>query len=356
MANEGRGGVRYLGAPKIKAPGKGSKFYNPDDRTNPNPYGKSKPTGSKGKVYKTPGYNPFQKYLKAVDDAFAGTTGDPPGGPGGPGYYGPSYGGGGGGGGPSFADLSKPYVNYYKRILGINPNKGLVKKAVDGKYTMQEFQLLVQRQDTNRFMKTAQGQEVVSGFQTLWARIFPSLGHQPGVKALRAYLKQKPTKNYRVPTNPSDIRGMYAFLSQTKEFKRIYGDFAGTKFERTMDFAGYRQYKDEFRNIMRQYTDKFATDDELSYFFNSRISPDEFEQNMQVVLGGQDAYAWKGGQQLEQTQAKQAMYGRKGGMQTLQKIAGALEAQKGYMGAKQAEFNLRQNEQGCIEQPGLYGN
>ena len=123
-----------------------------------------------------------------------------------------------------------------------------------------------------------------------------------------------------------------------------------------MDFAGYRQYKDEFRNIMRQYTDKFATDDELSYFFNSRISPDQFEQNMQVVLGGQDAYAWKGGQQLEQTQAKQAMYGRKGGMQTLQKIAGALEAQKGYMGAKQAEFNLRQNEQGRIEQPGLYGN
>ena len=230
----------------------------------------------------------------------------------------------------------------------------LVNKAVSGNYTMQEFQLLVQRNDTNRYLRTAQGQQAVSNFRTLWARIFPSLGSQPGMSALKAYLKQKPSGNAMKVTNPTSIRDMYAFLAKTKKFKSVYGDFAGTQFERTLDFDGYRRYKDQFQNIMSQYTGQKAADEQVSLFFKSDITPDTFERNLTTVLGGKDAYAWAAGQQVGAKEQTNAMYGLKGGMQTLQKIAEALETRQNYMGAKQAQFGLRQGETGRIEQS-IYG-
>jgi hypothetical protein len=289
-----------------------------------------------------------------------GNTGNTGGNTGNTGGGGSRYYGSGGGGGSS-VDKTKVYVNYYRRILGIKPNTALVNLAAKEGLTMQQFQLLVQRKDTKRFLGTAQGQDVVSSFRSLWAQIFPSLKDQPNGRALYAYLQQKPTKNYKVPTNPSNIRDMYAYLSRTKAFKNMYGDFAGTKFEGALDFSGYRDYRDRFKQLIAQYTGKPATDttkdkynDDVSYFFRSNITPEEFEKGLQIVLGGRDAYNWSEGASMDQGIERQAMYGRTGSMQTLQKIAGALEAQQNYLKANQAQFEIKRNDLGKIEQPSLY--
>jgi hypothetical protein len=270
---------------------------------------------------------------EAAAAAAAGGTPEAPGG-GGTRYY--SGGGGGGGGNPS-----KPYLNYYTRILNISPNKALVAKAVKGKYTMTEFQLLVQREDTTRFLKTWKGQETVSNFRTMWSRIFPSMGRDPGVKALRNFLKQEPAKGakgYRQVTNPTSMREMYRYLSGTKLFKKTYPEFAGTKFERTLDFAGYRGEKDQFRNIIRAYTDKFATDDEIGYFFNSRITSSEFEKNLQTMITGGESFEYATGKPVEAETAKKAMYGRKGSAQTLAKVAAAYAQREAFQKSRESEY------------------
>jgi len=252
--------------------------------------------------------------------------------PGGGGGY-PGGGGGGGGGNPS-----KPYLDYYVRILNIPANKALVAKAVKGKYDMTEFQLLIQREDTNRFLKTWKGQEAVSNFRTMWARIFPSLGRDPGIKALRNFLKQEPSKDYKTVTNPTSLREMYRYLSKTKLFKKIYPEFEGTRFAQSLDFTGYRREKDEFRNIMRQYTDKLATDDEISYFFNSRISSSEFGKNLQTMMTGGESFEYATGAPVEAETAKKAMYGRKGGAQTLAKVAAAYAQRETFQKSRESEY------------------
>lgn len=252
-----------------------------------------------------------------------------------------SYGGGGGGGGGS---STKPYMNYYTRILNIKPNMALVKKAAAGNYTMQEFQLLVQREDTNRFLKTWQGQQVAEQFRTLWARIFPSLGRQPGIRALNLFLKQKPSKDYRTITNPTSIRGMYAFLSKTKLFKKIYPEFAHTQFARTLNFAGYRQYKDQFRNVYRQYTRGLASDKDISYFFRSRIAPQEFEQNLKTMMLGGEAYRYATGAPVEDETQRRAIYGRRGSAQTLAKVAAAYQAREDFMKSKTIDVALEREQ------------
>jgi hypothetical protein len=241
--------------------------------------------------------------------------------------------GGGGGGNPA-----KPYLDYYTRILNIPANKALVAKAVKGKYDMTEFQLLIQREDTNRFLKTWKGQEAVSNFRTMWARIFPSLGADPGIKSLRNFLKQEPSKDYKTVTNPTSMREMYRYLSKTKLFKKIYPEFEGTRFAQTMDFTGYRREKDEFRNIMRQYTDKFATEDEISYFFNSRISSSEFGKNLQTMMTGGESFEYATGAPVEAETAKKAMYGRKGGAQTLAKVAAAYAQREAFQKSRESEY------------------
>lgn len=252
-------------------------------------------------------------------------------------------------------DAEKQYRQYYTRVLGIKPDMALVKKAAEGKYTMAEFQLLIQRQDTDRFLRTAQGQEVAGTFRDLWATIFPSLGSQPGIRALRIFLKGKPGGDYRTITNPTSRRDMYAFLAKTKLFKKIYPEFKNTAFLRTLNFAGYRAYKDEFKNIMRQYTGRFATDDEISSFFVSKITPQDFEKNLGVVLTGSDAYRWGTGQGLGAEEQQKALYGGSGSMLTLQKISNELEKQSSYMKADRAQFGIeRDSNTGRIKQENAY--
>ncbi len=263
--------------------------------------------------------------------------------------------GGGGGGGGGGGNPQKPYIDYYRRILNIKPKMSLVQKAVKGKYTMQEFQLLVQREDTDRFLRTWQGQQVAEQFRTLWARIFPSLGSQPGIKTLRKFLKQKPSKDYRTVTNPTSLRAMYDYLSKTKKFKEIYPEFQHTQFARTFNFAGYREYKDQFRNIYRQYTGGLADDKTISYFFRSRISPQEFEQNLQTMTTGGEAYKYATGQPVAPETQKMAIFGRRGSAQTLAKIAAAYQARENYM--KSQPFGSvmeREQETGRVVQRRAY--
>lgn len=249
---------------------------------------------------------------------------------------------------------TKDYERYYRRVLGIKPNAALVKKAAAGDYSMTEFQLLIQRQDTNRFLKTAEGQRTVSSFRSLWATIFPSLGRQPGIKALRRYLQEKPISSYRDVSAVSSKRDMYSWLSQTKLFAKVYPEFKNTKFLRTLNFAGYREYKDTFKSIMRQYG-QTTTDNDLAYFFNSDISPDEFEKNLSTVLGGASAYQWGTGQAMSTEQARRASYGRKGSVATLSKISNELEKQQSYMQSDQAKFGIsRSSDTGRLEQTTAY--
>ena len=247
----------------------------------------------------------------------------------------------------------KDYVRYYQRVLGMKPNMALVQKAVKGEYTMGEFRLLIQREDTNNFLRSAEGQRVASDFRDLWATIFPSLGRQPGIKALRKFLQEKPSKGYRDITAPSSRRDMYAFLSGTKLFKKIYPEFKETKFLRTLDFAGYRTYKDEFKRVMRAYGQDIG-DKDIGYFFASDITPEDFEKNLATVLAGSGAYKWGTGQAMTQQQARAATYGRAGSVATLSKISQELEKQQRFMQSEQAKFGVRRNDVGRIEQATAY--
>jgi len=249
---------------------------------------------------------------------------------------------------------NKTYIQYYRRVLGLSPDMSLVKKAAAGDYTLTEFQLLVQRQDTNRFLRTAQGQEAAGNFRDLWATIFPSVGRQPGIKALRLFLKEKPAGKLRDVTNPTSRRDMYMFLAKTKLFKKVYPEFENTKFLRTLNFSGYREYKDQFKSIMRQYG-QTTTDNDIDYFFNSDITPDQFESNLKIVLGGSGAYKWGTGEQLAQDQARRATYSRKGSVATLSKISNELEKQQSFMQSEQARFDVDRNDDtGRLEQTTAY--
>ena len=235
----------------------------------------------------------------------------------------------------------------------MKPNAALVAKAAKNDYTMGEFQLLIQREDTNRFLRSAEGQKVAGDFRDLWATIFPSLGRQPGIKALLKFLQEKPAKSIYDMSAPSSRRDMYAFLSGTKLFKKVYPEFKDTKFLRTLDFNGYRTYKEQFKAIMGRYNQN-VTDNDIGYFFQSDVSPDEFEKNLATVLGGGGAYKWGTGQSLAPEQAKTAIYGRKGSAVTLSKISQELEKQQGFMQAKQAQFGIRRSETGRLEQQTAY--
>lgn len=282
------------------------------------------------------------------------------------------YGGGGGGGG----DPKKPYENYYTRILNIKPNQSLVAKAAKGNYTMQEFQLLVQREDTNRFLTTAIGQQTVSNFRTMWARIFPSLGSQPALKALRMYLKQEPTKRdtrggsryggqrfdphepvhgaYRNITNPTSMRDMYAFLSKTKLFKKVYANFEHTQFEQTLNFAGYQQYKKDFSKIYAMYNGRAPTKQEMGVFFRSHIAPQEFEKNLQTMTTGGEAYKYATGQAVEADRYKMALYGKPGSAATLAKVAQAYQAKQNFQQKQAGQFGFDRDEQRRLTQTNAY--
>lgn len=271
--------------------------------------------------------------------------------------------GGGGGGGGGGGDPKKPYLNYYTRILNIKPNLGLVAQAAKENYTMQEFQLLVQRQDTARFLKTALGQQAVSNFRTMWARIFPQIGAGPSMRALKQYLQQKPAKGVKATdiTNPTSMRDMYTFLSKTKLFKKVYPEFEHTQFAQTLDFSGYRQYKSKFRQILASYTGTstpWASPEaisDVSYFFRSNISPEEFERNLSTMMTGGEAYQYATGQAMQPDVAKRAIYNRPGAAQTLAKVAAAYQAREGFMKARPGDYAIeRENETGRIVQRSAY--
>lgn len=262
-----------------------------------------------------------------------------------PGRGGGGAGGGGGGGGGG--NPAKVYRNYYTRYLNIKPNEKLVQKAVKGNYTMQEFALLVQREDTERFLKTWVGQRTLSNFRTMWARIFPSLGSQPAMKALRLYLKQEPAKRtgpgpggapYRNITHPTSMRDMYAFLSRTKLFKKIYLGFKGTKFEQTLDFAGYREYKRQFKRIYGEYLGRSPADSEITAFFKGRIDPGQFEQNLRTMSLGAEAYRYATGGPVKQDQYRRALYAGKGSQSVLAKVAAAYKTREGFLESRPGDF------------------
>lgn len=248
---------------------------------------------------------------------------------------------------------TKAYINYYRRILNMKPNMGVVQKAAAGDYTMQEFRLLIQREDTSRFLRSAEGQRTVSNFRDLWASIFPRLGVQPNMNALRKYLKEKPTGTYRDASAPSSRRDMYAWLSKTKLFKKMYPAFEDTKFLNTLNFAGYQEYRDQFTSIMRRYGQQVG-DDDIGYFFRSDITPDDFEKNLATVLGGAGVYRWGTGEALQPEQAQKAMYGRSGSMATLSRIRDELEKQQSFMQSEQAKFGVRRSDVGRLEQANVY--
>lgn len=274
--------------------------------------------------------------------------------------------GGGGGGRSSAADKRKAFINYYRRYLNIKPNMALVERAVKGDYTMAEFQLLVQREDTDRFIKTWKGQETLAQFRSLWARIFPSLNRQPGIKSLRLYLKQRPAKSYRDITNPVTIRDMYAWLSKKPLFKKLYPRFANTEFLQTLNFAGYRQYSRDFRRILRNYLGRYALypdafpkraadnanlgigglTDEVSYFFDSRISPAEFEKNLQTYLAAMPAYMYAGERPLTNRETREAVFGRRGGASVLKRLASAYERYGAYMQSQPARYQMERQQIG----------
>lgn len=275
------------------------------------------------------------------------------------------YGSGGGGG--SAVDPKKAYQNYYTRILNIKPNQSLVAKAAKGNYTMQEFQLLVQREDTHRFLTTAIGQQTVSNFRTMWARIFPSLGSQPILKVLTKYLQQEPAKKdtkggsryggqrydphepvhgaYRNITNPTSMRDMYAFLSKTKLFKEKYAQFEHTQFEQTLNFAGYQQYKQDFSKIYAMYNGRAPSKQEMGTFFRSHIAPQEFEKNLQTMTTGGEAYQYATGQAVAADRYKMALYGKPGSAATLAKVAQAYQAKQNFQQKQAGQFGF-DREQG----------
>lgn len=248
---------------------------------------------------------------------------------------------------------AKVYQNYYKRVLQMKPDDALVQKAVKQELTLTEFAALVQREDTARFLRTAPGQRIASDFRDMWASIFPSLGMQPGIKAMAKFLREKPSKGYYDIANPSSRRDMYAFLSKTKLFKKLYPEFKETKFLRTLDFAGYREYKDKFKVIMRQYGQNIG-DTDIGYFFTSDITPEDFEKNLATVLGGSGAYKWGTGQALGAEQARKATYGRAGSVSTLSKISQELDKQQSFMQGNQAKFGIQKNDVGRLEQANAY--
>lgn len=311
----------------------------------------------------------------AKGPAPADNTPASPGGTGG-GSGGGSYGSGGGGG-----NTGEAYKNYYTRILNIKPNMGLVQKAIKGNYTMQEFQLLVQREDTNRFINTGEGQATLENFRTLWARIFPSLGRQPTHKVLVNYLKGLPAVEdtrkgsryghqklekgvpsgkyhpgaYRNVTNPTSIRAMYAYLSQTKLFKKLYPEFKYSGFEQTLNFAGYQEYKRQFNRVYASYTGRYPARNEIGYFFRSHITPGEFEQNLRTMQTGGEAYRYATGQNVAADTAKLATYGRKGSAQTLAKVAAAYQARENYMKAQPGLWQMeRESDTNRIIQRSAY--
>lgn len=249
-----------------------------------------------------------------------------------------SYGGGGG------TSPTKAYMNYYTRILNIKPNMSLVNEAAKGNYTMQEFQLLVQRRDTDRFLKTWQGQQVADQYKTLWWRIFPGLGSQPGLRSLKMFLQQKPAKGVAGVTNPTSIRSMYAFLSKTKLFKKTYPEFEKTGFVDTLNFAGYREYKRQFSKIYGAYTGMSPAEGEMREFFRSNIDPQKFEQNIKTMTMGGEAYKYATGQAIDSAQRKTALYGNKGSERTLERIAAAYQSRENFQKAKVSGFALEREQ------------
>jgi len=103
-------------------------------------------------------------------------------------------GGRGGGGGGGAADKRKAFINYYRRYLNIKPNMALVEKAVKGDYTMAEFQLLVQREDTAKALADAHHLQNGGSFRGHGRPSAPSAprGLLPAAPASTAFRRRSP--------------------------------------------------------------------------------------------------------------------------------------------------------------------
>jgi hypothetical protein len=246
-----------------------------------------------------------------------------------------SSGGGGGGGDPS-----KAFKDFY-RYIGRPPNSKVIQQAVSGKMSMEEFKLLVQRKDSLNYMKSWMGKQDLADFRSVWDTFFPSVGPQ----------KQDYLKFLRGPWNSQQIK---EYIMKTPQFAKVYPGFWRSSYAVRENPALYRQYKDEYRNIFRQYTGRFADNRDLKYFFSSRITPEEFKSNYETVFAGDEAFAWTEGRQLSTLERQRALYGREQGAQILGKLASSYQVRKGYNEATQAKVGATRNNQDKVVLQGAF--
>jgi hypothetical protein len=261
-----------------------------------------------------------------------------------------SGGGYGGGGGGSGLTDEQALMNQFKKWAqqnGYRPSASIVKMAVKGEWTLEQFARMARFRDTTQWMKSAMGKKEIDSITATYRKWFPTWA--PTLGFLKGLYRS--TKGMALTTPMIE-----EYIRTRPEFKDIYRyyitDTSGFNVKSSPDT--YRQYLDEFRNIYRSYMGEFAPESEIKFFFESRgLTPEQYKANVEETMSTGDAYQRWEGVTLNDEQMHAALYNRKGGAQWRSKLVEAANKREKFMKSQEATVSTRFDEQGKIRQVGI---